>query len=163
MSLNNPWSAMHLRRSHNIAWAVQTDSVINLITLVCSGKKKNHVLFASRAASKKEKTRSCSRWKMVGGHVNMKGLLNDSWVDENMRGIYFARKKINKIHHLFSRSISFCRLHFSPPSSRASLLRHSPPNACIDGLPHQWKCMDDCPLIDFCHTASQHWEAVHWR
>lgn len=36
-------------------------------------------------------------------------------------------------------------------------------NACIDGLAHQWKCMDDCPLIDFCHTASQHWEAVHQR
>lgn len=37
------------------------------------------------------------------------------------------------------------------------------PNACIDGLVPRQQSMDDCPLIDFCHAAPQHWEAVHQR
>lgn len=94
-------------------------------------------------------------------------LMTLEWADRDTLHIHFgafgAKEPSLLIHFLVvSPFFSLHFLPFSPPLAMPPSFTFSP-KACIDGLAHQWKCMDDCPLIDFCHIASQHWEAVHWR
>lgn len=68
---------------------------------------------------------------------------------------------------IYSFSVSFIVVHsiLHSPSFRlpVSLQHRSPPNVGIDGSGRRRKYTDDCPRIDFCHTDSRHWEAVHLR
>lgn len=84
--------------------------------------------------------------------------------------LYLVSRGIRRSHN-YQRSDNYVQPSFwgqtfllcCPLSLPPSRLHRFSANACIDVLAPRWKSMDDCSLTDFCHAASQHWEAAHSR